>query len=990
MKAMHRTRGFTLVEIAIGIALVGLLLLAFAGMTTVVQRSASETRQYTDAQQNARAALDYITEMLRAAGADVAAYEGQGAIVAAGPYQIVFNADIDQGQTVAGQNPLEAIDVAQSPNTVPAAGTAVYTPTKTFASTAETIVLTLDSNADGVVNDSDRGDNDEENGQNPHVYVLKSYAYGHETGVSNTVRDADVAILRGPVAFDNGDLPAPLFQYYYDHDDNLTTPDLLWGDANANGHLESGEVAALTNVPDNLLFGVRMVKVNVTAEGLNPAGPDNANQRFPLVTMTSRVWVRNVDNRESARVYGTVYFDANGNGQRDAGEPGIPQVLITLSNGRRTLTDAYGDYNIPTGGGSWSVIETDPAGYSSTTSNTVSFTVTAGEKYKVNFGDDNNLKFGYLVGTVWDDADKNGMMDGGEAGLPGVDIKLNNGMSGKTNANGYYRLTVNVGSYVITETDPEGYTSTTANSLSASIVDQGDSVITNFGDVVGDATGTLAGHVFEDQDQDTQRDFDEPGLSGVSITLSNGKSATTDADGYYEFALDPGKYDVYELDPDGYTSTTPNLVGDITIVSDTVVTLDFGDILIKDLEFVEILVSDTDRPLSLSVADMREDGRADTDIVLGTPTSGGPGNTFFYTNEYKDGSTPVSELFDSTPDHIRKAGDDVNAIETMDLDGDKNADVMTGLESYSGNNVLFWYNDSKGSVSTSADQFVTAGSSAAVTRLRIAEVDGDGMRDFAVGLKSKLTPFTGGFEIFHQYYTGAFTSGQVETMNGAGTMLGNVSAIAFGDLNGDGTNDLVLGSNQGDYWGHVDIFLNDGSGKFTWKKRLLSKAGVNDLVVTEMHNDADLLPDILVGISDAGNVGGVQVWYNKNGVFGVDDPSGFVYDSDTDKKIPDDYFDAGGEVLTVSAARLDGDIFPEILVGTRSSIFYTGDLMLVRMINGDTKVENIKVNIAGEVVTIDFADFNKDSNTDIVVTTRTSATAGKLAIYFLDDASVIP
>ena len=37
------------------------------------------------------------------------------------------------------------------------------------------------------------------------------------------------------------------------------------------------------------------------------------------------------------------------------------------------------------------------------------------------------------------------------------------------------------------------------------------------------------------------------------------------------------------------------------------------------------------------------------------------------------------------------------------------------------------------------------------------------------------------------------------------------------------------------------------------------------------------------------------------------------------------------------------------------------------------KIMNVKVNVAGEVVTIDVADMNKDSYSDIVVTTRTSA-----------------
>jgi hypothetical protein len=53
-------------------------------------------------------------------------------------------------------------------------------------------------------------------------------------------------------------------------------------------------------------------------------------------------------------------------------------------------------------------------------------------------------------------------------------------------------------------------------------------------------------------------------------------------------------------------------------------------------------------------------------------------------------------------------------------------------------------------------------------------------------------------------------------------------------------------------------------------------------------------------------------------------------------------------------------------------------------------VENIKVNIAGEVVAVDFADFNKDGYPDVVTTTRTSANSGKLAVYFTDTGLLAP
>jgi type II secretory pathway pseudopilin PulG len=992
MERNNRTRGFTLVEIAVGIALIGLILLAFAGMTTVVQKSAGRTRQYTDAQQNARAALDYITEQLRAAGADIAAYEGQTTIVHAGPYQVGFNADLDQGQTLNGETPMASLNTDMSPNTVPDGGTVFYTPAKTFASGAETVVLTLDSDGSGVVDDGDRGDEVVENGRNDHVYVLKQYRYGYVAGAANEKRAADVAMLRGPVAYENGDNPPPLFEYYYNHDGDVTTADRLWGDTDNNGKISSGEAGNLTAVPDSLLHAVRMVKINVVAEGNQVAGANVGDDGFVNVVMSSRVWIRNVDIRESSRVYGVVYLDADGNGQRDAGEPGIPQVKLTIeSTGRKTTTDGYGYYNIPVSGGSYSLVESDPAGFTSTTPNKVAFTVAPGEKHSINFGDGNGLKFGYVVGTVWDDKDLDTVKDGDEEGIPGVMVQVDGKYSGKSNDAGYYRITVPVGSHTVKEFDLVGYTSTTPNAVGANLANQGDSVVVNFGDAIGQNTGTLAGHVYLDDDEDGVRDFAEQGLSGVSISLSNGSSMTTDAEGYYEFSLDPGKYDVYQLDLDGYTSTTPNLVSGVVIATDTTVTLDFGDILLKDLEFVEILVSDTDRPLSLSVADMREDTKLDTDIVLGTPSTGGPGNLFFYINDYNDGSTPVSDLFDSNPTFTRKASTDVNAVEALELSGDKIADVVTGQEAYNGGNLLEWYNNGNGKVGNSPDGVVTSGSSSATTRLRINDVNGDGIRDLLVGHRSKLSPFTGGFEVLGRSMDGGFSSLQVVTTNGKDTPLGVVTAMATGDLDRDGDPDLVLGSNQGDYWGHIDFFYNEGNGTYTWKKRVLAKASVNDVAVVELYNDGTLYPDVLVGISDASNVGGVQVWLNQDGVFGQPDNTGFVFDDDTDPRMPDAYYDAGGEVLAIAAVRLDADIYPEVVIGTRSSLFYTGDLLVVQGAgSGDQKTTNIKVNIAGEVVTIDFADFNKDSNLDIVVTTRTSASAGKLAIYFLDDPSVIP
>jgi len=565
-------------------------------------------------------------------------------------------------------------------------------------------------------------------------------------------------------------------------------------------------------------------------------------------------------------------------------------------------------------------------------------------------------------------------------------VQLSNEMSVKTSPTGYYRFTVPVGSYSVTESDLEGYASTTPNVVSATVV-SGDSATVNFGDALGASYGTLQGYVFIDDDEDGLRDFGEAPLSDVSISLSNGANTMTDGQGYYEFSLDPGKYDIYELDPSGYTSTTPNLIEDTWVLADSTVSVDFGDILLKDLEFVEILVGDTDRPLSIAASDMKEDPRADVDIMLGTPTSGGAGNIFFYINNWKDATTPLSSLFDATPNDIRNGQTDVNAIAALDVTGDKFVDVITGHESYAGDNIQLWYNATGGTIGNSPDATVTSGYSSAVTRMRLSEVTGDGVRDLLVGHRSSLSPFTGSFEVL-EAGTGSFFSRQVTSTFAGGLPLGVVADIEAADLDLDGDRDIVLATNQGDYWGHFDIYKNDGSGNFTWYARYLAKAGVNDIAVTEMFNDGSGRPDILVGISEAQSAGGVQVWLNKSGAYGKADSTGFSHEPDTTPNVPSSYFNADGEALAIGVSRLDADIFPEIVIGTRASLFYTGDLLIYRTVDG--AVTNAKVNIAGEVVTVDFADFNKDSNPDIVVTTRVSQTSGKLAIFFVDDLSIIP
>ena len=114
-----RDAGFTLVEIMLSMIVMAFVLISVAGIFALYQKGSTKTREYAEAQQNARAALDAITDHLRQAGSQTDYFRGQRPIVHAGPYQVALNADIDNGRVIDGLQPLLAINPAASPNTVP-------------------------------------------------------------------------------------------------------------------------------------------------------------------------------------------------------------------------------------------------------------------------------------------------------------------------------------------------------------------------------------------------------------------------------------------------------------------------------------------------------------------------------------------------------------------------------------------------------------------------------------------------------------------------------------------------------------------------------------------------------------------------------------------------------------------------------------------------------------------------------------------------------
>jgi hypothetical protein len=206
-----------------------------------------------------------------------------------------------------------------------------------------------------------------------------------------------------------------------------------------------------------------------------------------------------------------VWSDLNGNGCQDAGEPGIPGVVVNLYSGAcgttgtliaTTTTDSTGHY-LFSGlcAGTYQVAITTPAGYAATTPNagckdTTQPPFTADRDSKCNCAGaspcitcvtltaanpiDLNVDCGYIpqcsgqIGDfVWNDLNGNGCQDAGEPGIPGVTVNLYSGACGSagtlvatttTDSTGHYLFSgLCAGTYQVAITTPAGYAATTPN-----------------------------------------------------------------------------------------------------------------------------------------------------------------------------------------------------------------------------------------------------------------------------------------------------------------------------------------------------------------------------------------------------------------------------------------------------------------------------------------------------------------------------------------------
>ena len=303
----------------------------------------------------------------------------------------------------------------------------------------------------------------------------------------------------------------------------------------------------------------------------------NSNEIIlPLSASVANIVVN--PSSQSADITSYVWLDADGDGIKDVGEPGLANIAVTLKDQFGTpiataTTDGTGRYvfnGITPGNGYYveatsgtlpaGLTQSGPTGHSDNRTN--AFNLAAGQSYTTA-----DLGYKPAPGTatfgdlVWSDADGDGIRDLGEPGLAGVVVQLwkdvnKNGAidagdtlvaSRATAPGGGYLFTGvaanSTNDYIVyidgTQTVLTGFSQT--NGYGPAVNVPANTVLTNFDIGFQNSTGTytIKDRIWNDLNNDNQDDG-ESGIAGVTVDLLDASrnviaTTITDASGYFIF-----------------------------------------------------------------------------------------------------------------------------------------------------------------------------------------------------------------------------------------------------------------------------------------------------------------------------------------------------------------------------------------------------------------------------------------------------------------------
>jgi SdrD B-like domain/FG-GAP-like repeat len=581
--------------------------------------------------------------------------------------------------------------------------------------------------------------------------------------------------------------------------------------------------------------------------------------------------------RTQGRVAGTIFTDLNGNGKQDANDPGFVGALVSIdlnNDGTNELNTTSGDggaftfSNLPDGVHSVSV--NLPTNYKASTPTTSLVTITNG-----------SVATSLVVGVKPSSGVTGKITLGGSTnstGVQGVTVGLDTNADGKadmtttTNEDGVYVFTnVAPGTQTLVVTAPAGSRYSTpdgTNKLAVNVTanPSGGSNIATGVDVAITYPGTVVGSVYVDANTNGKLDEGERNVAPGTVQIDlngSGKlitvNAISQADGTFRVeGLPDGKHFLVVSPSGGFTATTfsrlPFTIKDGSVVTVVALgvkgggigsTLNIGNASGGDSKSYTF-VKNADGTLTPTVSrtitgpatqqtgtrvlttDFNGDGTDDT-----ITATGGGASARIYVYDGKDGDELVAGGFSAFEAGFTGG---VN-LAAGDFNGDGKSDIVAAADVGGGprvrifNAAQFQSGADPAQGKLLADFFgIEDTKFRGGARVAVGDLNKDGTPDLVVsagvGGGPRVAIYNGASVI-----TGAAKPEKlVADFFAYETKLRNGAVVSLGDVNGDGTLDLITGAGSG---GAPRVTVFSGNG-------IMMNQGANSTRIADYYVNGDV------------------------------------------------------------------------------------------------------------------------------------------------------